>query len=130
MERIQLIAIIVSLLFLAYVVMLVVKGKLREEYSIAWIAFTVLLIILSFWTGGMKFLANLLGVYEALNLLFTGALFAILIYLLHLSVVISRVQDQNKALAQYLAMLEKRMEKDMHEERRQPALNRKDNRQS
>lgn len=118
------------MLFLAYVVMLVVKGKLREEYSIAWIAFTVLLIILSFWTGGMKFLANLLGVYEALNLLFTGALFAILIYLLHLSVVISRVQDQNKALAQYLAMLEKRMEKDMHEERRQPALNRKDNRQS
>lgn len=115
MERIQVISIIVSLLFMAYVVTLVVRGKLREEYSIVWIACTVFLIILSVWTSGMKFLANLLGVYAALNLLFTGALFAILIYLLHLSVVVSKIQDQNKELAQYLALMEKnRIEKDMN----------------
>ncbi|HZX48514.1 MAG TPA: DUF2304 domain-containing protein [Nitrospirota bacterium] len=125
MERIQFIAVIVSLFFMAYVVTLVVKGKLREEYSIVWIVCTIILIILSVWTSGMKFLANLLGVYAALNLLFTGALFAILVYLLHLSVVVSKIQDQNKELAQYLALMENRVEKDMKKDNRQSTVDKR-----
>ncbi|MCC6837083.1 MAG: DUF2304 family protein, partial [Bacteroidia bacterium] len=37
MAKIQIIAIATSLLFLLYIVRLIIKGKLREEYSIVWI---------------------------------------------------------------------------------------------
>ena len=85
MVRIQIIAIAASILFLLYIARLVIKGKLREEYSIVWIVCTVVLILFSFWRDGLEIIAHTLGVFEAPNLVFTGAIFAILIYLLHLS---------------------------------------------
>jgi hypothetical protein len=111
MAKIQIIAIVVSLLFLAYILRLITKGKLREEYSIVWIACTVVLIIFSFWREGLEVLAKTVGVYEAPNLVFTGAIFAIFIYLLHLSVVMSRLHQQNKKLAQELALLKEQLKK-------------------
>jgi hypothetical protein len=109
MARIQILAIIVSMLFLAYISYLIIKGKLREEYAIAWIICTVLLIVFSFWRNGLEVMSHLFGVYEAPNLVFTAAIFVILIYLLHLSVVNSKLHANNKKLAQEIALLKEKM---------------------
>jgi hypothetical protein len=111
MGKIQIIAIAVSLLFLLYIVRLIIKGKLREEYSIVWIACTIALVLFSFWRSGLDVIAKLVGIDAPPNLVFTAAIFAIFIYLLHLSVVISKLQSQNKQLAQYIAMMKEKMEK-------------------
>ncbi len=104
MIKIQMIAITVSLLFLLYIVRLIIKGKLREEYSIVWIVCTLVLIVFSFWRDGLEVLADIVGVYDAPNLVFTGAIFATFIYLLHLSIVVSKLHAQNKQLAQEMAL--------------------------
>ena len=109
MFRIQAIAIATSILFLLYIVRLIVKGKLREEYSIVWIICTVVLILFSFWRDGLAVVSDLVGVYSPPNLVFIAAIFAIFIYLLHLSVVISKLQSQNKQLAQDVALLKEKM---------------------
>jgi hypothetical protein len=109
MAKIQIIAITASVLFLLYIARLIIKGKLREEYSIVWIICTLVLILFSFWRDGLEILAKLVGVYEAPNLVFTGALFAVFIYLLHLSVVVSKLHAENKQLAQDIAMLKEKM---------------------
>ncbi|HEY0030649.1 MAG TPA: DUF2304 domain-containing protein [Bacteroidia bacterium] len=111
MEKIQIIAITVSLIFLLYIVRLIIKGKLREEYSIVWIVCTVVLVLFSFWRGGLDIVSGIVGVYSPPNLIFTAAIFAIFIYLLHLSVVVSKLQSQNKQLAQDIALLKEKMEK-------------------
>lgn len=98
------IAITMSLLFLLYIVRLIIKGKLREEYSIVWIVCTLVLIVFSFWRDGLEVLADIVGVYDAPNLVFTGAIFATFIYLLHLSIVVSKLHAQNKQLAQEMAL--------------------------
>lgn len=105
MMRIQILAIIFSLLFLFYIGRLIVKGKLREEYAIMWIICTLVLVIFSFWRDGLATVSNLFGVFAPPNMVFIGAIFAILIYLLHLSVVVSKLQEQNKTLAQEIALL-------------------------
>jgi len=112
MAKIQIIAITASVLFLLYIARLIIKGKLREEYSIVWIICTLVLILFSFWRDGLEILAKLVGVYEAPNLVFTGAIFAVFIYLLHLSVVVSKLHSENKQLAQDIAMLKEKMKKD------------------
>jgi hypothetical protein len=112
MEKIQIISIAVSSVFLFYIAWLIIKGRLREEFSISWIACTIILVVFSFWRNGLEVFADLLGVKDAPNLVFTGAIFAILIYLLHLSVAVSKLQNQNKELAQELA-LRKQKEKQM-----------------
>jgi hypothetical protein len=110
MEQIQVVAIIASLSFLASVLLQIKKGKLREEYAFVWILSTFVLICLSFWRNGLDLLAHLFGVYEPLNLTFTGAIFAILIYLLHLSITVSRLQLQNRTLAQEIVLLKEKVQ--------------------
>jgi hypothetical protein len=110
MGKIQIIAIAVSILFLLYIVRLIIKGKLREEYSIVWIVCTAILIIFSFWRKGLDVVSDLVGILAPPNLVFTAAIFAIFIYLLHLSVVVSKLQSQNKQLAQDIALLKEKMD--------------------
>ncbi|MFN4233818.1 MAG: DUF2304 domain-containing protein [Bacteroidia bacterium] len=110
MDRIQILAIFASLGFLIYIARLIIKGKLREEYAIIWIVCTLILVVFSFWRNGLEVFSQLLGIYEAPNMVFTGAIFVIMIYLLHLSIVLSKVQEQNKKLAQELALLKEKIE--------------------
>src|SRR5581483_10683513 len=111
MLRIQIIIIAVDILFVLYISRLIIKGKLREEYAIVWIICTVFLLLFSFWTDGLELLRRLTGVVVAANLVFTGFIFAILGYLLHLSVVASKVYNDNKKLAQEISMLKEKFEK-------------------
>jgi hypothetical protein len=111
MEKIQIIAIAVSLLFLLYIVRLIIKGKLREEYSIVWIVCTAVLVVFSFWRQGLDVVSLLVGIASPPNLVFTAAIFAIFIYLLHLSVVVSKLQSKNKQMAQDIALMKEKMEK-------------------
>ena len=109
MFRIQIIAIATSILFLLYIVRLIIKGKLREEYSIVWIVCTIILVVFSFWRDGLAVVSDLVGVYSPPNLVFIAAIFAVFIYLLHLSVVVSKLHSQNKQLAQDIALLKEKM---------------------
>ena len=105
MARIQLITICTSILFLGLVSRLIIKGKLREEYSIVWLVSTAILILFSFWGDGLRKISNLFGVDIPTNLIFAASIFVILVYLLHLSVVASKLQKQNKLMAQEMALL-------------------------
>jgi hypothetical protein len=93
-----------------FIFRLVMKGKLREEYSIVWIVCTIVLIVFAFWRGGLDLIAKQLGIYYAPALIFLGAIFAIIIFLVHLSVINSKLQKQIKDLAQEHALLKKELE--------------------
>ena len=112
MERIQIISIGASLLFLIYIGWLIVRGKLREEYAIVWIISTATLILFSFWRKGIDIVSKMLGIIDPPNMIFTGAIFIVLIYLLHLSVTVSKLQEQNKILAQDIALLKNKEKKE------------------
>ena len=103
--KVQIISIIGVLLFMYVVVRLIIRGKLREEYSIVWILGTVILIVFSIWRQGLQDIAALLNVSYAPSLLFLIAIFAIICFLLHLSIVVSKFQSQIKDLTYELAML-------------------------
>lgn len=109
MNRIQIIIIITSLSFLSYISKLIIKNRLREEYSIVWFLSTLILVIFSFYESGLLYLAHLFGVILPANLVFAGSIFAILIYLLHLSVTASKLHRQNKQMAQEIALLSKKI---------------------
>ena len=114
MARIQLITIAINILFIAYISRLIIKGKLREEYSIVWGVCTVILLVFSFWRKGLDVMSKLFGVFEPPNLVFTACIFAILIYLLHLSVVASKLHKQNKQMAQDIALIKEKLNKSIN----------------
>ena len=109
--KIQIISIIGATLFMLFIFRLITRGKLREEYSIVWIVCTLLLILFSFWRNGLDIMAKFFGVFYAPALIFLLAIFAIIVFLVHLSVVNSKQQRQIKELAQNIALLKNKLEK-------------------
>ena len=110
MTRIQIIAIVANLLFLAYISKLIVKGRLREEYAIVWLICTVAMVVFSFWAEGLDVMSKLFGIHVPSNFVFTGFIFIILIYLLHLSVVNSKLQRHVTKITQELAIMKEKLE--------------------
>lgn len=103
--KIQVISITGSLLFMFFIFRMIVKGRLREEYSIIWIFCTIFLLVFAVWRDGIAIIAKLLGIYYPPALIFLGAIFAIIVFLVHLSVVNSKQHRQIKDLAQEIALL-------------------------
>jgi len=105
MERIQVFAIIASAAVCIIIVELVRKKKLMEKYSLIWIFSAVILITLSLWRNLLEGLANFLGIYYAPTALFIVLSFCGLGLLVHFSIAISKLTEQNKILAQEVALL-------------------------
>lgn len=107
---IQVISLLMAFLVMLFIGRLIVRGKLREEYAILWIVCTLILIVFSVWRRGLEQIALTLGVFYPPSLVFLAAIFAVLVFLVHLSVVVSRLQSQIKTLSQEVALLRHELE--------------------
>jgi hypothetical protein len=107
--RIQLFAIVASAGLFFIVFELVRRRRLMERYALLWLFSTVVLLGLAVWKDLLEQVAQTLGIFYAPSALFVIALGCISVLLLHFSLVISRLVDQNKVLAQRLGLLEQRL---------------------
>lgn len=109
MDKIQIIAIVAVVFFIGLIVRLILKGKLRTEYSIIWILMGALFLVFSIWRESLNILAKFFGVYYAPSLIFIFFFFMVFIFLIHLSVVNSKQHDEIKKLAQEIALLKEKV---------------------
>ena len=107
-QRVQIVAILVSAVLFLGLLELVRQRRLLERYALLWLFSALFLLVLSIWTGLLEELASLVGIAYPPSALFVFAFGFILILLLHFSVAVSRLADQNKILAQRVALLEER----------------------
>lgn len=112
MPFIQFVAIAINFFFLMYTSSLIIKGKLKEEYAIVWWVFAGLLLLFSIWSEGLYTMAHLLDVVTPVNLVFSIIIFIILIYLLHLSLTNSKLQQNVTTLTQEIALLKEQIASD------------------
>jgi len=104
--RIQVFMIVVAIVFLVSVLELIRRRRLKEEYSILWLVAGGVVLILSIIRPLLEDIAALLGIYYAPSALFlVGGLLAMVLGL-HFTTVISKLTDQNRILAQKLALLD------------------------
>lgn len=104
-ERIDYLAIFGSIAFLLFVGEMVRKRRIREEYSLLWFIFGIVFLALSLWRNGLNLLSDFLGIAYPPAALFLILSAAMLLILIQYSVVISRLTEANKALAQEVALL-------------------------
>jgi hypothetical protein len=107
--KIQIIALIAVVLFFGMVLRLILKGKLRTEYSFIWIAMGTIFLVFSVWRDMLDLLAGFFGVYYAPSLIFMFFFFMIFIFLIHLSVVNSKQHEQIKKLTQEIALINEKI---------------------
>ena len=93
-----------------FVLELVRRRRLKEEYSLLWLATAAALIILSLSRPTLDTLASTVGIIYPPSALFLVAMIFVLFILLHYSVVLTRLTQENKENAQQLALLRFQME--------------------
>lgn len=109
-SQIQIVAISVSLLLFLFIMYLIRSQRLKEEYSLLWIFFSLVFMVFSFWRGGLDYISAFLGVAYPPAALFMILLMAIFLILIEFSIIISKLSDKNKSLAQEIGLLKHRLE--------------------
>jgi hypothetical protein len=109
-NRIQIVAIIATAVGFAVVFELVRRRRLLERYALLWLLSAAVMLGLSIWRGALEEAASLIGVAYPPSALFVIAFGFVLLMLLHYSLVISRIVDENKRLAQRLGLLQQKVD--------------------
>lgn len=105
MSRVTLFSICASAALLLYILEMVRRRKLREEYSILWLAGSVVILVLSLKQDWLVGLAHAAGIAYPPSFLFLIGILFILLILIHFSIAISKLHQMNKKMAQELALL-------------------------
>lgn len=109
MDIVQVVAVTVSVAILIVVIELIRRSRLKERYSLIWLAASVVLIIFSLSRSLMDDMALKIGIYYPPALLFIIAISFLLILLLHFSTIISTLSNNNNRLAQEIGILKTRI---------------------
>jgi hypothetical protein len=107
--RVSIAASVAAILLLVIIFELIRSRRLQERYALLWLLTGVVVLVLAVWREALGKLADGFGISYPPSMLFLLTGFFVLVLLLHYSTVISRLSDQNRILAQRLALLEGRL---------------------
>lgn len=111
--RPSILAAVVSAILVLVVIELIRTRRLQERYALLWLTTGTLLTVLGLWRGGLERVSSLMGIAYPPSALFVLGFLFILVVLLHYSTAISRLSDENKIVAQRLALLEAELRHDL-----------------
>jgi hypothetical protein len=94
-----------------YVLDLVRRRKLSEEYSLLWVMCTVTVAVLGFSTPLLMWVSDVLGMTGAASTVFAAGLAFVMAMLLYMSVKMSRLGEENHVLTRELALLRYEIER-------------------
>jgi len=98
-------AVAFAIIFIIFILNLVRKNKLDEKYSILWLFFATILLILSIFPGIIKKVSEVFDVYYPPSLLLLFAIIIIGAYIVHITMVITKQNKMIIKLTQELALL-------------------------
>jgi hypothetical protein len=90
---------------------LIRRKHLMERYAILWLLAALTLLVLAIWKGLLTTLSHAAGIYYPPAALFAAGFLFVLVLLVHFSLAVSRLSDQNKILAQRVALLQEQLER-------------------
>ena len=103
--RSQLLVIAIGIAMLLFILNLVRKKQLREQYSLLWILSATVLLLSAVFIRAVDQVAHLVGIYYPPAFLFLIAILVVFALQFHFSTVISSLREQNKSLTQDLGIL-------------------------
>ena len=109
-DKIQWLGIIFSLIILLSVIFLVRERLIKEKYSLVWLLIGLCVFVMSVFRGLLEGFSALIGVDYAPSAFFALLIAFAYLLLLNLSVSISGLKAQNKAITQELGLLRLRVE--------------------
>jgi len=118
-SRLTFVAALAVVVVLGTIIELIRRHRLQERYALLWIVTGAVMLFFAVWRSALDTFSRLVGIAYPPSALFMVAGLFVFVVLLHYSTVLSRLSDQNKTLAQRLALLEEKLrERDEQRPRR------------
>lgn len=105
----RILALLLCAVFLGAVLLLVHRGKLREEYTPIWTIVAVGMMVAILWFDSVRMLTRAVGAWTPSSTLFFFGLVFLLVVSLNYAVRLSGLSMQVKLLAQEVALLRARL---------------------
>lgn len=110
MEPYRLAAIVLNTSILFIILYLLLKGVLREKYSLLWLLSVATLLFFTIFPQATKVVAEWFGIQIPSNFLFILEIIYLLLISLYLSYSISKLSNQYRKVVQRLAIIEDKIE--------------------
>jgi hypothetical protein len=98
-------AVATSVATLVFIVELVRRRRLKEEYSWLWIVTGAGMVVLAAWYGLIEHITHVIGAITVTTTLFLFGLLFLLVISIHFTTVISKLTQQVRRLTQEIAIL-------------------------
>ena len=105
MDIVILLATLVSVSIVFSVVELIRRNKLKEKYSLLWLASSFVILLFSVSRELLHSISFFFGIYYPPSLIFLLAFLFLTVINIHFSTVISELFEKNKTLTQEIALL-------------------------
>ena len=104
-------AIVFAIVFEIFILNLVRRNKLDEKYSILWIILGIIILFVAIFPNSIVTIAGWFNVYYPPTLMLLFALIFLGVYIIHISIVITKQNKMIVKLTQELAIVKEKMEK-------------------
>lgn len=98
--RLTIVSVVVALAALVLVVELLRRRRLREKYAVIWVVISILVVVVAFFPGVLRGVADLVGISTPSNLLFFASLVTLFFVALQLSREVGLLEEQSRRLAE------------------------------
>ena len=107
---IQYLAIAGSVIIFIFIIQMIRVKRLKEQYSLLWVFFSLIFIVFSVWRDGLEIVSRLLGIAYPPATLFLILIMSLFIIVMQFSIVISGLSEKNKELIQEIGLIRLELE--------------------
>ncbi len=104
-SRALFIAALVGVAIIVWVLYLYRKGRLKEDYTILWVLVSAAIVLLSSWTDLLIAVNAVLDTQKNAEVVLAAFIVFLLVISIYFSIRLSALAEQNKKLAQELALV-------------------------
>ena len=110
MMKFRIITAAVLILGIVLIINMIRKRKLELKYSILWLILPTVILIIIAVPGSLNGMASMLGIYDAMNMVFFLGFVFVIVVIFSLTVALSRQGERIRELTQKIALEEYRKE--------------------
>jgi len=125
--RAKIVAVVLAVAIFAFILNMVRRKKLKEEYSVLWVMLSALLVVLAAWSELLVRFTRLVGAQSSNSLIFFFGFVFVLLLLLSFTVRLSKTAEENKEMAQRIALLQNEIDELRRKKLAQPRGGSQDN---
>ncbi len=118
-NRIQILAIGGSVLFILFILYQIRAKRLREDYSLIWLFFGGVFLFFSCWRESLDYLSYLVGVAYPPATIFILFIMVLFMIVIQFSIIITKQSNQLLRLAQEVGRLKQKVEEQEDKDKKQ-----------